>query len=137
MVDLDLSGRDRHRGVERGAGRLFATCGYHHLDRACDDRGIFAGGSALGRGGRGRVVIPGRTARGACAAILTQGEIGPRWRRGAQQANPAWCWIRIMTETATLAAAAKAWPFEQARLVIERLKKKPKDGPVIFETGYG
>jgi lysyl-tRNA synthetase class 1 len=41
-----------------------------------------------------------------------------------------------MTDTATLAAAAKAWPFEQARLVIERLKKHPKD-EVIFETGYG
>jgi lysyl-tRNA synthetase class 1 len=38
---------------------------------------------------------------------------------------------------ASLASAAKAWPFEQARLVIERLKKAPKDGPVIFETGYG
>ena len=42
-----------------------------------------------------------------------------------------------MSETTTLAAAAKAWPFEQARLVIERLKKVPKDGSVIFETGYG
>lgn len=42
-----------------------------------------------------------------------------------------------MSESSTLAAAAKAWPFEQARLVVERLKKKPKDGPVIFETGYG
>ncbi|MBL8551563.1 MAG: lysine--tRNA ligase [Hyphomonadaceae bacterium] len=40
-------------------------------------------------------------------------------------------------ELANLAAAAKAWPFEQARLVVERLKKRPKDGPVIFETGYG
>lgn len=42
-----------------------------------------------------------------------------------------------MSEASTLAAAAKAWPFEQARLVVERLKKTPKDGPVIFETGYG
>ena len=42
-----------------------------------------------------------------------------------------------MSEAATLAAAAKAWPFEQARLVVERLKKSPKDGPVVFETGYG
>ena len=41
-----------------------------------------------------------------------------------------------MTDLATLAAAAKAWPFEQARLVVERLKKHPKD-EVIFETGYG
>jgi lysyl-tRNA synthetase class 1 len=41
-----------------------------------------------------------------------------------------------MTDLATLAAAAKAWPFEQARLIVERLKKTPKD-VVIFETGYG
>ncbi|HWA00625.1 MAG TPA: lysine--tRNA ligase [Caulobacterales bacterium] len=37
---------------------------------------------------------------------------------------------------AALAQSAKAWPFEQARMVIERLKKTPKD-VVIFETGYG
>src|SRR4029079_13707123 len=43
----------------------------------------------------------------------------------------------MMSEAATLAATAKAWPFEQARLVVERVKKTPKDGPVIFETGYG
>ena len=41
-----------------------------------------------------------------------------------------------MTDFATLAAAAKAWPFEQARLIVERLKRQPKD-TVIFETGYG
>ena len=41
-----------------------------------------------------------------------------------------------MTDRALLATAAKAWPFEQARLVVERLKKTPKD-TVIFETGYG
>jgi lysyl-tRNA synthetase, class I len=42
-----------------------------------------------------------------------------------------------MSHSADLAAAAKAWPFEQAKLVIERLKRTPKDSPVIFETGYG
>ena len=41
-----------------------------------------------------------------------------------------------MSELTTLAAAAKAWPFEQARLVLERYQRKPKD-VVIFETGYG
>jgi len=41
-----------------------------------------------------------------------------------------------MTDLTTLAAGAKAWPFEQARLVVERLKRQPKD-VVIFETGYG
>ncbi len=43
---------------------------------------------------------------------------------------------------ADLAAAAKAWPFEQARELkarIEKLEKagRPKDQPVVFETGYG
>jgi lysyl-tRNA synthetase, class I len=42
-----------------------------------------------------------------------------------------------MSERSNLAAAAKAWPFEQAKLVIERLARAPRHGPVIFETGYG
>lgn len=37
----------------------------------------------------------------------------------------------------SLAADAKAWPFEQARMLVERLKRRPKDGPILFETGYG
>ena len=32
---------------------------------------------------------------------------------------------------------SKAWPFEEARKVLKRLEKGGKDGPVIFETGYG
>jgi lysyl-tRNA synthetase class 1 len=44
--------------------------------------------------------------------------------------------------TSALAATAKAWPFEQARELkarIEKLEKagRPKDAPVVFETGYG
>ncbi|MBL8686326.1 MAG: lysine--tRNA ligase [Alphaproteobacteria bacterium] len=36
------------------------------------------------------------------------------------------------------ALAAKAWPFEEARRIIERLgNKKPAKGYVLFETGYG
>ena len=42
-----------------------------------------------------------------------------------------------MESQTQLAAAAKAWPFEQARALVERLKRAPKAGPVIFETGYG
>ncbi len=42
-----------------------------------------------------------------------------------------------MSELTALAAAAKAWPFEQARLLLERVKHRPKNRPVIFETGYG
>jgi lysyl-tRNA synthetase class 1 len=35
-----------------------------------------------------------------------------------------------------LAENANAWPFEEARKIVARLKKSPKD-VVIFETGYG
>jgi lysyl-tRNA synthetase, class I len=35
-----------------------------------------------------------------------------------------------------LAATSNAWPFEEARKIVARLKKTPKD-EVIFETGYG
>ncbi len=35
-----------------------------------------------------------------------------------------------------LAEQSHAWPFEEARKIVARLKKKPKD-EVIFETGYG
>jgi lysyl-tRNA synthetase class 1 len=42
-----------------------------------------------------------------------------------------------MANRALLATEAKAWPFEQARLLLDRVKKVGKQGPVIFETGYG
>jgi lysyl-tRNA synthetase class 1 len=35
-----------------------------------------------------------------------------------------------------LAEQSNAWPFEEARKIVARLKKKPKD-EVMFETGYG
>jgi lysyl-tRNA synthetase class 1 len=35
-----------------------------------------------------------------------------------------------------LAEISNAWPFEEARKIVARLKKTPKD-EVIFETGYG
>jgi lysyl-tRNA synthetase class 1 len=38
---------------------------------------------------------------------------------------------------AEIARTSNAWPFEVARRLVERLKKRPKDGPVLFETGYG
>ena len=45
-----------------------------------------------------------------------------------------------VTETAAslreLAEQSNAWPFEEARKIVARLKKTPKD-EVIFETGYG
>ncbi|MEX1083908.1 MAG: lysine--tRNA ligase, partial [Xanthobacteraceae bacterium] len=48
-----------------------------------------------------------------------------------------------MTDAASSAAGLRevaeksgAWPFEEARKIVARLKRKPKD-EVIFETGYG
>src|SRR5450755_4216314 len=35
-----------------------------------------------------------------------------------------------------LAEQSNAWPFEEARKIVARLKKQPKE-EVIFETGYG
>jgi lysyl-tRNA synthetase class 1 len=35
-----------------------------------------------------------------------------------------------------LAEQSNAWPFEEARKIVARLKKRPKD-EVVFETGYG
>jgi lysyl-tRNA synthetase class 1 len=35
-----------------------------------------------------------------------------------------------------LAELSHAWPFEEARKIVARLKRKPKD-EIIFETGYG
>lgn len=35
-----------------------------------------------------------------------------------------------------LAEQSNAWPFEQAKQIVARLKKRPKD-EVLFETGYG
>ena len=36
-----------------------------------------------------------------------------------------------------LGEKSKNWAFDEARKVVARLKKAPKEGPVIFETGYG
>ena len=41
------------------------------------------------------------------------------------------------TFTADDAAAAKSWPFQEARRLIKRMERVKKSGPVIFETGYG
>src|SRR6202048_1730597 len=39
-------------------------------------------------------------------------------------------------ELREIAESSNAWPFEEARKIVARLKKHPKD-EVIFETGYG
>src|SRR3982074_3007720 len=43
-------------------------------------------------------------------------------------------------ELRSLAEQSNAWPFEEARKIVARLKKRPKEqqkDEVIFETGYG
>src|SRR5580700_5631800 len=44
--------------------------------------------------------------------------------------------IEIAANLRELAEQSHAWPFEEARKIVARLKKTPKD-EVIFETGYG
>jgi lysyl-tRNA synthetase, class I len=44
--------------------------------------------------------------------------------------------IESPTSLRELAEQSHAWPFEEARKIVARLKKAPKD-EVIFETGYG
>src|ERR1700736_1899476 len=39
-------------------------------------------------------------------------------------------------ELREIAESSSAWPFEEARKIVARLKRHPKD-EVIFETGYG
>ncbi len=42
----------------------------------------------------------------------------------------------VQTSLREVAELSHAWPFEEARKIVARLKRKPKD-EVIFETGYG
>src|ERR1700678_971365 len=44
--------------------------------------------------------------------------------------------IETPSELRQLAEQSRAWPFEEAKKIVARLKRKPKD-EVIFETGYG
>ena len=41
------------------------------------------------------------------------------------------------TFTAADAGAAKSWPFQEAARLAKRMDRVKKDGPVVFETGYG
>ncbi len=46
--------------------------------------------------------------------------------------------IEVHSELLAHAHVSKAWPFEEARKVLSRLKRIPKPtGAIIFETGYG
>src|SRR3546814_19164160 len=43
-----------------------------------------------------------------------------------------------MPDTRALAAEAKAWPFDEARKLLDRVAgRTPDKGYVLFETGYG
>jgi lysyl-tRNA synthetase class 1 len=42
----------------------------------------------------------------------------------------------LTTNLKEAAEASAAWPFEEARKIVARIKRAPKD-EVIFETGYG
>src|SRR3984893_13418261 len=42
----------------------------------------------------------------------------------------------VADELRALAENSSAWPFEEARKIVARLQRRPKD-VVIFETGYG
>src|ERR1700729_1219526 len=44
--------------------------------------------------------------------------------------------IETPPDLLALAEQSRAWPFEEAKKIVARLKRKPKD-EVIFETGYG
>jgi len=44
--------------------------------------------------------------------------------------------VASVQDLRSIAENSNAWPFEEARKIVNRLKKKPKD-EVIFETGYG
>ena len=44
--------------------------------------------------------------------------------------------IEFSTSLHALAESSNGWPFEEARKIVARLKRAPKD-EVIFETGYG
>ncbi len=45
--------------------------------------------------------------------------------------------IDLNPQVLAAAAASKAWPFEEARKVIERYRKTGFPGTILFETGYG
>src|ERR1700680_2486673 len=44
--------------------------------------------------------------------------------------------VEVADSLRELAEQSNAWPFEEAKKIVARLKRRPKD-EVIFETGYG
>ena len=66
------------------------------------------------------------------ASIAATGNAPPR------DGNTPRAKIEVNSELLAHAHVSKAWPFEEARKVLSRLKRLPKPtGAIIFETGYG
>src|ERR1019366_6453943 len=59
-----------------------------------------------------------------------------RQKGGLENAMPNAEIAPDVAELRALAEQSNAWPFEEARKIVARLKRAPKD-EVIFETGYG
>ena len=58
----------------------------------------------------------------------------PEMKSASRKATP----IEVNSELLAHAHVSKAWPFEEARKVLSRIKRIPQPtGPIIFETGYG
>ena len=67
----------------------------------------------------------------AAASIPAAGTSKPRAK---QEHAP----VEVNSELLAHAHVSKAWPFEEARKVLSRMKRIPKPtGAIIFETGYG
>ena len=65
------------------------------------------------------------------ASIPASGEIAARAKQGRAP-------VEVSSELLAHAHVSKAWPFEEARKVLSRIKRIPKPtGAIIFETGYG
>ena len=66
-------------------------------------------------------------------ASIPLAELGSRGGKKARAPK-----IEINSELLAHAHVSKAWPFEEARKVLSRLKRIPKPtGAIIFETCYG
>ncbi len=75
-----------------------------------------------------------RKAEPQLEASMPQAKIAPS---GAKRAKVS-AKIEVSSELLAHAHVSKAWPFEEARKVLSRLKRIPKPtGAIIFETGYG
>ncbi len=64
-----------------------------------------------------------------CANFRAFGELSSKCPLSSFQPSPS--------DLRSLAEQSNAWPFEQAKAIVARLKKHPGKDEVLFETGYG